>query len=98
MLPELEPHPASTSAHALAPAILIAVHDTLATYSQGRQSTMDEPCGTVLKRSAPPSGRRYDGHSEWDDKPVRLEVTCQRDGNEPWIVLAEVVPTEAGDP
>jgi hypothetical protein len=41
MLPELEPHPASMNANALAPAILVAVCDMTATYRQGRQFDME---------------------------------------------------------
>jgi hypothetical protein len=57
----------------------------------------NEPYGTVLKVSAPPSTKIIDGRSEWHDKPVRVEVTCQRDGYEPWIILAEVMAIRAND-
>jgi hypothetical protein len=31
---------------------------------------------------------------QYDGTPVRLEVTCRREGHEPWTVLTELVPVD----
>ncbi|WP_256862520.1 hypothetical protein [Microbispora sp. GKU 823] len=45
-----------------------------------------------MRRTPPPlwvsSGEHW--HQEYDDKPVRLELHCEHDGYEPWILRREI--------
>lgn len=52
----------------------------------------NEPLPVALERAFPPSwhGDPQRWRAQYDDAPVRLQVTCRRDGYEPWTVLCEV--------
>jgi hypothetical protein len=69
------------------------------TDSTGRQHgpfplPRNEPYKLILEQSMVPSWWIDPGQwrRQYAKAPVRLEVTCCRDGYEPWILLPEVVP------
>jgi hypothetical protein len=37
-------------------------------------------------------------NGQYADQPVRLLITCRREGHEPWAVLCEVKAQQAGGP
>jgi hypothetical protein len=58
-----------------------------------------EPYPIPLEQSmAPPWTNPEHWRNQYKDKPVRLEITCRRQGHEPWILRpeAEVTPETPG--
>jgi hypothetical protein len=51
----------------------------------------NEPYRTILQISALEATRPFRGRIDWRNRPVRVELTCLRDGYEPWKILTEVM-------
>jgi hypothetical protein len=75
------------------------------TDSTGRQHgpfplPKNEPYKLSLERSMVPSWWTAPDlwRKQYDGKPIRLEVTCRRDGYEPWTLLPEVLPGGSSTP
>src|SRR6266566_2948185 len=49
-----------------------------------------EPYPVSLEQSIPPSWAGPGWRQQYEGKPVRLEITCRRDGHGPWTLRYEV--------
>lgn len=50
----------------------------------------NEPRPVPLEKTWPPSWTTPNVWREYTGKPVRVEITCRRDGHEPWVIKREV--------
>jgi hypothetical protein len=48
-----------------------------------------EPYPLSLEQSIPPSWTGPSWRTQYEDKPVRLEITCRREGHTPWVLRCE---------
>jgi len=49
-----------------------------------------EPYPVSLEQSIPPSWTGPSWRAQYEDKPVRLEITCRREGHAPWTLCYEI--------
>lgn len=49
-----------------------------------------EPYPVSLEQSIPPSWTAPSWRAQYEDKPVRLEITCRREGYAPWTLCYEI--------
>jgi hypothetical protein len=52
----------------------------------------NEPYPLQLEQTTPPSWTTPEFWHQYEDKPVRLEITCRSAGHEPWILRLEAEP------
>ena len=53
-----------------------------------------EPYPIPMERSFAPSWNGNGWREQYEGKPIRLQFTCVREGDEPWVIRAEVKPGE----
>lgn len=52
----------------------------------------NEPYPIPMQRSIAPSWNGNGWQEQYQGNPIRLEFTCTRDGDQPWVIPAEVRP------
>lgn len=51
-----------------------------------------EPYPIPMERTVAPSWNGSRWREQYEDKPIRLEFTCVREGDDPWVLQTEVRP------